>query len=351
VGERSPGGQADYIYVSGQGNTVAFTNKSLGSGLNYYWDFNDTESSEEKDPVHKYALPGYYDVCLTVVTRGGQQNTYCQKIFAGEESKDFCQAKFEYALDAKDDLKIYCTDRSFGEPDTWDWAFNDMDPSKDQNPDWLASAPGFIKIRQTIMNSANGCVDDAFAIVNMGIKSRLKAAFGYSINTTNTKAETYPVDFIGVSLGDAGKLKWSFGDGTFDSTSINPVHYYASLGSYNVCYTITNTSTGDTSKSCEWVHIWAASTKDVIAGDGGLIAYPNPFSETSQIEIRLDANSEIDLSVYDLLGRKVKTIARENLTAGTHIFNLNASDLESGNYYLILEAGSFRARQIVSVIK
>lgn len=352
VGRMSPGGQAMYIYGGGEKSTVAFTNKSIGSELRYHWDFNDSETSTEEDPVHKFVLPGYYDVCLTVMTKDGQQNTYCQKIFAGEESKDHCLANFEYTLSEEDDLKIYCMDRSSGEPDTWAWIYNDQVPALTiPNPDWSASGPGFVKIRQTITNSKNGCVDNAFALVNIGAESMLKAEFGYVIRSDNNKADTYPIDFIGVSLGDAGKLKWSFGDGTYDSTSINPVHQYQDPGTYEVCLTITNGSNGDTATSCEWITVGQTSREKVFADKVGLKSWPNPFSETAEVEVHLLTNSDIDLSVYDLVGRKVRTIAKENRTAGTHNFNLNSSGLEEGNYYLILETGYGRARQIISIIR
>jgi len=51
------------------------------------------------------------------------------------------------------------------------------------------------------------------------------------------------------------------------------------------------------------------------------------------------------------MGRKVKTIAAEHRTAGTHSFSLDASELEGGSYYLILDTGNGRAKQLINLIK
>jgi PKD repeat protein len=350
VGKTSAAGKARFIYVAEEGNRVSFTNQSLGNELSYFWDFNDTEVSKLKDPDHVYALAGYYNVCLTVTNKDGQRNTYCEKIFAGKETADQCLARFDYAL-SNDALKVYCRDRSFGMPDTWEWRFNEQDRSTNPNPDWSTTVPSYVKIRQTIRNSSNGCVDDAFALVNMGSESRLKAAFGYIIDEDNTKADTYPVDFIGVSLGDAGKLKWSFGDGTYDSTSINPVHIYQSPGDYQVCLTITNTETGEVDESCEWITVGSTSTRDLSTDQTGLNVFPNPFGDNTSVEVRLTGPSGVDLSLYDLTGRKIRTMVNEDLVAGSHTFTLEGRELGPGHYYLVLKTKNGMTRKIVTLMR
>lgn len=350
VGKKSPGGKADFIYVCGEGNTVAFTNQSLGSELTYHWDFNDGNTSKEKSPENKYALAGYYDVCLTVTTKDGLRNTHCEKIFAGESSKYQCLAWFEYLL-SNDGLNITCEDRSFGDPDQWLWTYDDGWTATDPIISWSTETPRHVRIQETIRNTTTGCRDDAFALVNMGAESEFKASFGYIVDESGKKAGTYPTDFVGISLGDAGKLKWDFDDGSYDSTSINPTHIYTQPGEYNVCLTITNTSTGEEDTYCEIVKVGPVSSPEDISSNGILKSYPNPFKESSRIDILLENNSEIDLSVYDLMGRKILTLVREFRPAGSHTFRLEGSRLEAGNYYLVLDTEAGRSRQLISVIR
>jgi PKD repeat protein len=355
VGDKSPGGKAKFIYVSGDDNLVSFTNHSIGDGLSYVWDFNDgSDLSTEKDPVHKYVIPGYYDVCLSVLNREGTvDNTYCEKIFAGTDASKECLAQFEYILSGTNDSRIRCLDRSFGNPDEWRWRYStDGWIDRKQNTSWTAKGASYVVIQQTIKNSTTGCRDDRFALVNMGAEAAVKAGFGYVVDSSGTKANTYPVDFVGISLGDAGKLKWDFGDGTFDSTSVNPVHVYEQPGVYKVCLTVINTTTGEEDTSCEMVEVGSVSSnRSFEAEDMVLKSYPNPFSSDTQVEIRLTRETRIYLALYDLMGRKLRTLADEYRTSGTHTLRLDGSDLESGNYHLVLTTGSGQVRTTISIIR
>ncbi len=351
IGEKSPGGKAGFISMSGNGNKVRFSDRSLGEKLKYYWNFGGTDTSTMQNPMHDFVLPGYYSVCLTVVTPDGERNTHCEKIFAGEDTQDECLARFEYRL-TDNQRGITCLDRSLGDPDQWKWTYDDGWSTTQQNPSWSTGGPRYLKLQQTIRNTTTGCRDDAVAIINMGADAALKAGFGYVIDTNNNKADTYPIDFIGVSLGDAGKLKWSFGDGTYDSTTINPIHNYANPGTYEVCLTVINTTTGEEDKSCEMVTVGSiSSTNDLSWLNVGLKSYPNPFRESTKIEIQLTEESRIDLSVYDLMGRKLKTVAREHRPAGSHILELDGSDLDAGNYFLILETSYGKSRSVLSIVR
>jgi PKD repeat protein len=351
VGKKNTPARAEFMYVGKEGNTVAFTNHSLGNDLKFIWDFNDgSEPSKVKDPLYTYIVPGYYRVCLTAIAPDGTQNTHCERIFAGSDTRNQCFARFQYNAIVKD-LTLQCRDLSLGNPDAFRWTFNGEGPFKEKNPVWNAGSPGFVKVHQTILNTSNRCRDDAFALINLGLKSRFKAAFGYVIDSSKTKANTYPVDFVGVSLGDAGKLKWDFGDGTYDSTTVNPVHVYDEPGEYDVCLIITNTSTGESDTTCETIYVGLVGINDFRSPDAGILAYPNPFSDYTQIEINLTHSTDVLLSVYDLMGRKVKTIASEYRPAGSHTYYLKASDLEAGNYYLILETNRGKARQMISLIR
>ncbi len=56
---------------SNTGTIVAFENKSMGhdeSSTSILWEFGDGDSSIERNPIHLYAIPGAYDVTLTMTT-------------------------------------------------------------------------------------------------------------------------------------------------------------------------------------------------------------------------------------------------------------------------------------------
>lgn len=67
--------------------------------------------------------------------------------------------------------------------------------------------------------------------------------------------------------------------------------------------------------------------------------YPNPFNPTTTIEYNLPERTLVVLSVYDVLGRKVKTLVRGFRDAGTYEAKLEGGDMLSGTYFYRLRAG------------
>ncbi len=60
--------------------------------------------------------------------------------------------------------------------------------------------------------------------------------------------------------------------------------------------------------------------------------YPNPFNPNTVISYSLSTNSTVELSIYDIMGKKVATLVNEYKNAGMYDVNFNASDLSSGIY-------------------
>ena len=60
--------------------------------------------------------------------------------------------------------------------------------------------------------------------------------------------------------------------------------------------------------------------------------FPNPFNPSTKIEFFLKQSGKVKLDVYNLIGQKVAELINEELLAGFHNVNFNASDLASGIY-------------------
>ncbi len=58
--------------------------------------------------------------------------------------------------------------------------------------------------------------------------------------------------------------------------------------------------------------------------------YPNPFNPQTAIPVTIPATTDVQLKIYDLLGREVQTLHSGSLTPGRHFFFWNGRD-ESGN--------------------
>ncbi len=62
-------------------------------------------------------------------------------------------------------------------------------------------------------------------------------------------------------------------------------------------------------------------------------------------------NSFISLEVYDVMGKKVKTLIKEKQNAGSYSVVFNAGNLASGIYFYRLEAGDIRLTRRMILLK
>jgi tetratricopeptide (TPR) repeat protein len=69
--------------------------------------------------------------------------------------------------------------------------------------------------------------------------------------------------------------------------------------------------------------------------------YPNPFNPVTTIKYDLPKVGEVKLVVYDILGRKVKTLANQTQLAGRYEIQFDASSLASGVYIYQLRTKDF----------
>jgi uncharacterized delta-60 repeat protein len=69
--------------------------------------------------------------------------------------------------------------------------------------------------------------------------------------------------------------------------------------------------------------------------------YPNPFNPTTTIRFSIPKRQNVNLAIYDLLGRKVKALVNRELKAGRHSFDFNAAGFASGIYIYRLQTESF----------
>jgi hypothetical protein len=69
--------------------------------------------------------------------------------------------------------------------------------------------------------------------------------------------------------------------------------------------------------------------------------YPNPFNPTTNFEFRIAESGFVSLKIFDVLGRKVKTLVYEEKSPGQYEITFDASGFASGVYFYRLEAGDF----------
>jgi hypothetical protein len=69
--------------------------------------------------------------------------------------------------------------------------------------------------------------------------------------------------------------------------------------------------------------------------------YPNPFNPETVIEFSLPEQVKIELKVFDILGREIKTLVDKEMMPGRYKEKLSLNGLASGIYFYRLKAGEF----------
>ena len=77
---------------------------------------------------------------------------------------------------------------------------------------------------------------------------------------------------------------------------------------------------------------------------------PNPFVSSSMVKYRLDATSQINISVVDINGNQVKVLVNKTLQPGTYTQNFDGSDLLKGVYFIkVIKDG--QEKQSIRIVK
>lgn len=79
--------------------------------------------------------------------------------------------------------------------------------------------------------------------------------------------------------------------------------------------------------------------------------FPNPFNPTTTLTFALPEAGQISLRVFDLQGRETALLTEGYYEAGTHQVTFDGKDLPSGVYIAVLQAGSQRFIQRMTLLK
>jgi hypothetical protein len=69
--------------------------------------------------------------------------------------------------------------------------------------------------------------------------------------------------------------------------------------------------------------------------------YPNPFNPVTTIRFEVPVSQNVELAVFDMLGRQVKVLYNDMAPAGIVAVDFNAEGLSSGVYFYRLKTENF----------
>lgn len=79
--------------------------------------------------------------------------------------------------------------------------------------------------------------------------------------------------------------------------------------------------------------------------------FPNPFNQSARMEFSIPESTDLTISLFDLRGAEVRTIAADHYSAGNHSVSWDGNGLSSGLYIVRFHTGNFQQNQKVLLLK
>lgn len=240
--------------VNGSANTFQFQNYSSPVSPNdsITWRFGDGSFGYVMNPVHTYANPGIYGVCLTIQKRDSAGmltncvRTYCDSIqIAGAVCN--MTASFSSAPDssAPNSIRFFNSTTGLQPTDSVLWNFGDSTWSSLANPVHIYPAPGSyrvcLRIARPMPSGAAPCVKEICKWVTVQPPCTIQPNFSWIADSSNPNKISFQ------NLTASGSTTqyynvWNFGDGT-SASDLNPIHVYPNAGTYVVCLRVFSNNT------------------------------------------------------------------------------------------------------------
>ena len=78
---------------------------------------------------------------------------------------------------------------------------------------------------------------------------------------------------------------------------------------------------------------------------------PNPAKDNTMINYSLKETASVELSLFDVAGKKMSSLNQGMQIAGNHQLKLDVSTLSSGIYFYTISAGNYKMTNKMSVVK
>lgn len=182
-----------------------------------------------------------------------------------------------------------------------------------------------------------------------------KYGFCSANDSVKVKELPIPVASFNVNAGNGKQVQfnntsnvtsssyWTFGDGV-SSTSENPTHNYAQVGSYTVTLKVENKCSAHTVK--KKVHI-VVSAMNEIKFISDMSVYPNPAKDILELKVRTQNVDKLSVNLFNAVGQLMKSW-NTGLQATEHTQKLDVSGMASGVYLLSVSSGG--AHQIKKIV-
>jgi len=201
IGGNTNNCQANFTYAFLPSNSIAFFGSfyPMNSSVQWHWDFGDSTYSNVQNPVHNFAAPGTYNVCLTVITASSicPPVTYCQTITIQGTTPNNCNAYFTYLANNATIHFHSIMSGTISSNITYAWNFGDGNVSNLPHPVHTYLSYGYYHVCLTVIDSLNNCQDTFCDTILIGNNS----GFGGQIWAGSNAADLGTVYLLSVTPG------------------------------------------------------------------------------------------------------------------------------------------------------
>lgn len=278
--------------------TVHFVNVSSQAD-SYLWNFGDSTTSIEENPVHVFPHSGSYEVSLTI-TSDSCESSYATSVWVDEPYPVDCYTWFSYSygadsvyiendsvIDFANPLEVRFYDYSMQENENWKWSFGDGATSTEKNPVHVYEKPGvYFVTLEAGNNDCSSISEQTLILETPGAEcyAAIEYVVGEYVGDDSSGVSGFQVEFIDVSAGNPNSWRWDFGDGVI-SNEQNPVHYYQQPGIYNIVLFAGNDSCFSTAYS--WVTVIGNGGPDSICMADFIVEYQDCIGDSINNECML----------------------------------------------------------------
>ncbi|GAB4134466.1 MAG: hypothetical protein Fur0041_07770 [Bacteroidia bacterium] len=177
----------------------------------------------------------------------------------------------------------------------------------------------------------------ALAGISIQASAQCNVTFTYTSNGLTINANA-----VGTGTAIVPIYGWDWGDASNPSVGQNQSHTYAAAGTYTVCayfFDLADTVSCN-AQSCQVITVQPTSIQEANAGVTTISAQPSPFGATTTFNVQLAQNSNVEIAVYDITGKKVAVVKDGEMTSGKHEIQWTPGNLAEGVYFVQLKAGN-----------
>ncbi len=215
------------------GDVVSVTNRStLAKGImTYYWDFNDSNSTEDfseiSDPVYKYSTYGNYDIVATIGLFDYPKFEFKKTKSITINPVPIIDFKVLNACEGEQLTFNNKTTSPIGGTIDYVWDFGDGSaPTTVESPKHMYNKPGGYRV--TLTANLKGCIGSLTKNANQFDRPEASFSVDGNCNLEDVKFNNSSV----IEIGRSG-YRWDFGDGDVSSLE-NPTHAFANAGQHTV---------------------------------------------------------------------------------------------------------------------